>query len=173
VWFSHGHALGFDQIRVPLLWRSAAPRESVVITEPVSLVDLAPTLLEIAGLDAPPRFVGRPLPRGSDEQPRQERALYAEHPKQAVVIRGRTYYWGARDPSQQAPVARLLSLPRGATLPATGEAPGYVPAQTGAEWSSLAAALADFTRMPEENRGAVHDVPQDVRDEMRALGYAE
>ncbi len=59
----HGFSLFEELVRVPLLVRvfspaggEAAPRR---VVEPVELVDLAPTLLEIAGVPAPGHFQGR------------------------------------------------------------------------------------------------------------------
>ncbi len=51
-------------MRLPLVWRparSAGPPPAVV-RRPVGLVDLAPTLCAIAGLEPPPWMQGRPLP---------------------------------------------------------------------------------------------------------------
>ena len=55
-YFAHGHSVGLDQIRVPLIWRSAGPARARVETAPVSLLDVAPTLLRVAGLDVPEGF---------------------------------------------------------------------------------------------------------------------
>lgn len=66
----HGYTLYDSGLRVPLLlsW-PGGPRDEVV-DEPVSLVDLAPTLLSAVGGAAAARFEGRsllPLVRGEDE----------------------------------------------------------------------------------------------------------
>lgn len=65
----HSHTLYDELLRVPLLIRlpggEAAGGE---VTLPVRLLDLAPTLLELAGVEAPPEFEGRsllPLVRGT------------------------------------------------------------------------------------------------------------
>jgi arylsulfatase len=59
---SHGHgtALFDETLRVPLLIVAPGltPR---VVEQPVSLIDLAPTLLELAGVPPPPRFEGGSL----------------------------------------------------------------------------------------------------------------
>jgi arylsulfatase A-like enzyme len=51
-------------LRLPLIWRPAAVAQGspAVVTQPVGLVDLAPTFLEIAGFRAPPWMEGRALP---------------------------------------------------------------------------------------------------------------
>ena len=53
----------YDEItRVPLIVRPPpAQRQAQVITEPVSLVDIAPTVLEIAGVAVPPIIDGKDL----------------------------------------------------------------------------------------------------------------
>jgi arylsulfatase A-like enzyme len=54
-----GHALWDEVIRVPLLVKRPGQLARSDVDEVVSLVDLAPTLLEAAGLPAPPAFQGR------------------------------------------------------------------------------------------------------------------
>lgn len=51
-------------MRLPLIWRPAPAAKVApqVVTKPVSLVDLAPTFCEIAGLDAPAWMEGQALP---------------------------------------------------------------------------------------------------------------
>ncbi len=56
-------------MRLPLVWRPA-PSSGVapsVVSDPVSLVDLAPTFCQIAGLDVPEWMDGAPLPASTDE----------------------------------------------------------------------------------------------------------
>ena len=51
-------------MRLPLVWRPApsAATSPAVVSKPVGLVDLAPTLCSIAGIDAPEWMQGRTLP---------------------------------------------------------------------------------------------------------------
>lgn len=51
-------------MRLPLIWRPAPSRHCTpaVVTKPVGLVDVAPTLCDIAGLNVPEWMEGRPLP---------------------------------------------------------------------------------------------------------------
>jgi arylsulfatase A-like enzyme len=58
--FLHGESLYPDEIRIPLLVSGPSRAASVVHT-PVSLIDIAPTLLDLAGVEAPPTFRGRSL----------------------------------------------------------------------------------------------------------------
>lgn len=60
--FEHGHTLYDELLRVPLLVRlPGVVPEGQVIHAPVGLVDVAPTLCELAGLEVPSSFGGRSL----------------------------------------------------------------------------------------------------------------
>ena len=59
-WFTHGYQVYEEIARVPLLLRGAGIQPNR-ISHPVSLADLAPTLLRAAGLDPPEGIYGRPL----------------------------------------------------------------------------------------------------------------
>ncbi len=56
----HGHEVHEEQLLVPLMIRPpGGMRAGRRLAEPVSLIDVAPTLLELAGLSPPPDFEGR------------------------------------------------------------------------------------------------------------------
>jgi len=61
--YGHGNSLYEELIHVPLI--VVLPRQSRgrTVDEPVTLVDVAPTLLDLAGVPAPPSFEGRSLRR--------------------------------------------------------------------------------------------------------------
>lgn len=109
---AHGSSLRLEEIRVPLLWRPprAAPGQNVArrVTTPVSLIDVAPTLLDAAGLRWPPSFQGLGLPgsRGAANDV-TDRAIFAEHPREIAVIAGGEY-------------ARAKRPPRATTTPGDG-----------------------------------------------------
>lgn len=56
----HGFTLFNEQVRVPLIILAPGVKGRR-IEQPVSLLDLAPTVLQLAGVEAPPRFEGRSL----------------------------------------------------------------------------------------------------------------
>ena len=64
---SHGNALFDEELRVPLVIRPARgdgePAPPRVVSEQVGLIDLAPTLADLAGVPAPTNWVGRSLTR--------------------------------------------------------------------------------------------------------------
>jgi arylsulfatase A-like enzyme len=59
-------------MRIPLIWRPSPITQSggtdtaIDVTDPVGLVDLAPTMCSIAGLAPPSWMEGTPLPRADD-----------------------------------------------------------------------------------------------------------
>jgi arylsulfatase A-like enzyme len=58
--FTHGKSLYEELIHVPLLARS--PRfPHLRVDEPVSLIDLGPTILDLFGIETPPSFMGQSL----------------------------------------------------------------------------------------------------------------
>lgn len=74
--FEHGHTVYGELLHVPLA--IAAPGlDPARVDAPVGLIDVAPTVLELAGLPSEPAFLGRSLVPaiGGDDAPR---ALYAE-----------------------------------------------------------------------------------------------
>lgn len=174
-YFAHGHSTGLDQIRVPLLWRPPGePGEARTVATPVSLVDVAPTLLRAAGLATPEAFRGRAL----QEVAEGERSLFAEASRQAAVIRGTRYYardrtpgatttaegrpWGGQNPELPPRTARLDGGP---ALPRYADAREAAPLER-----ELARYIAEHPiRRSEEHA----DVPAELREQLRALGYGQ
>ncbi len=79
-WRAHGHDLYQESVHVPLLLHLPGQERGRVISTPVSLVDLAPTLLARAGIVAPSPIEGRdlaPLWRSGERGTGSQR-LYAE-----------------------------------------------------------------------------------------------
>jgi arylsulfatase A-like enzyme len=83
----HGQNLYEEQVRVPLLVRLPSGR-GAVSKEPVSLIDIGPTVLDLFGLPTPGHFMGQslvPLLAGEDVEFR--RPIVAEgRLKQAMVL---------------------------------------------------------------------------------------
>jgi hypothetical protein len=117
-WFTHGHSVGIEQIRVPLLWRPPSGSEPHSLSAPVSTLDLAPTLLQAARREIPAGFEGEALPLVGDAPSAHgvPRALFSEHPRELAVILGRLYY--VRHPSAGSP-GRFALLEENGKLPAT------------------------------------------------------
>lgn len=86
--FLHTQQLYRESIHVPLVakWPRAAPSRRVVVEQPVSLVDLLPTLVDGLGLETDRGFQGRSLlPIAFDGRP-EDRPIWA-------VTRGATESW--------------------------------------------------------------------------------
>ncbi len=81
----HGDTLYNEELRVPLLFVSPGQAQRVDLRDPVALIDLAPTLLDCAGVSKQPSFAGHSLrpalqPRTppSDAAAAQPSVIYSE-----------------------------------------------------------------------------------------------
>jgi hypothetical protein len=149
---------------------------------PVSLVDLAPTLLSVAGLEIPAQFQGRPLPlAGADPTPTDpRRPLFSEHRLRAAVIVGNSYY--ARDRRRieegerdRISGGKLVPLPtRNARLAAGAPFPSYTPVDRSGPSAPLEAELARFLDATRHRSGVTRDdLPEEAKERLRELGYLE
>jgi arylsulfatase A-like enzyme len=94
----HGISVYQDQVHVPLLVKLPSQKTPRVIRSPVSLVDVAPTILRLTGSEPPPSFEGIPLTTEASA----DRAIFSEsywnHNQpgkrriQRTVVRGRWKY---------------------------------------------------------------------------------
>ena len=177
VWFAHGHSVALDQIRVPLLWRPPDPRAPSVVTQPVSLLDVAPTLLRVAGVEVPPEFQGRALPvPEADGAEDGERLIYSEHSHRLAVIGGSTYYARDRRPigadeRDRISGGELQALPpRWARLSGEAPLPEYIPGEA----NGLEEAVADYLDATRRYQGALRsELPEGRQEALRALGYLD
>jgi arylsulfatase len=158
-WYlSHGHSVGLEQIRVPLIWRppGGAPPEEIQVV--VSTLDVAPTLLRAAGVATPETFEGWPLPSADDPPgaPQQARAVFAEHPEHVAVVSGDNYYGRLRapavDPGPELDAAFLRAVAaRTASLNRSRDAlPPYEQARLSGITPLLEPRLAEFLARNEE-----------------------
>lgn len=155
------------EIRVPLLVSGPERRASVIHT-PVSLIDVAPTLLDIAGIEIPESFSGRslvpalegsPLPdvavvaelfEGGNEPPRQRLAVVRASEKIVRNADGSLHRFDLdRDPGQTQPQAVDAEQLTGLL----------------GDW---AAVVAGSHERPAE----APPLSAETREQLRALGYA-
>lgn len=165
----HGHTLFNEALRIPLVVKYPGNAGAgTARSDLVSLIDLAPTILHVVGLDPPEEFIGRDLLEGDDAG--GDRILFAEGiahgPEQKSCVRGtdkvilhslpphedyaRAYDLAA-DPGEKDP------------LPVDAEDGRFIP---------LYHALVDFTLSQEAitDTNAVEIDPHILR-QLKALGY--
>lgn len=179
VYFAHGHSVALDQIRVPLLWRPPRPGTHRVVDDPVSLLDVAPTLLQLAQLEVPAAFAGRPLPLdGTGVDP--DRPIFSEHAQRAAVVVGRAYFahtHSSPEPGERDPVSGglIVELPaRSARLGPDGATPAYEADSGDGPGSLLAPLLVEHMRSARSPSKASPDtVSDEQRERLRALGYLD
>ena len=105
--------LALARLRVPLFWRvpsqSSGPGVGRRIRTPVSLMDVAPTLIAAAGLSTKPtEFEGSPLPY-ADGPKRPDRTLMATQADSILIIHGAEYasYSDPKQPESSEVSGRL------------------------------------------------------------------
>jgi arylsulfatase A-like enzyme len=172
---SHGGGLYEELLRVPLIvrWpaRIAAGR---VVSRPTQTVDLFPTLAALAGVPPPEGLPGRNLApallgaQAGDEEAAEDPILAQGSPRSwalLATIGGRRFKYERRE--HGAPLLFDLTSDPGGSHDVLAGTP------------AVAARLADIARglgvTAHDDTPAArgHDVPTEVREQLRALGYAE
>jgi arylsulfatase A-like enzyme/peptidoglycan/LPS O-acetylase OafA/YrhL len=167
--FGHGHSLYDEVLRVPLIVRlPGGQRAGQVVDAPVSLVDVAPTILAAAGLPdttlpgedlsaAASELTGRTL-FASDERVGQIRAVIRGHEKWIHFADGAArdqYFDLARDPTEQHPATLSAALDDGQPI------------------ADVLRAHESQSAAARPTPGAPRALPEAIGDALRALGYAE
>ena len=167
--WSHGVGMFDELTRIPLMiWCSKPCAEPRRVRQPVSLLDIAPTLLEMAGIPPPASYEGvslLPLLRG--ETPHGDPAVVSENPKSRErSIRTKDWLWFEdRTPGHEAERLVALSDDR--------------PEEGSEAWESLRARLRSMleARLAASRELAAAPVEvelgQDRIEELRALGYLQ
>jgi len=185
----HGKTLYDEVIRVPLIVLAPGPPQAGVVEHLVSSVDIAPTVLALAGIPIPPSFEGTSFASDLDERPRERirRALgrmfdrgpepvaYSEHlrpagdpptpltPHERALVLDDTKLIRWRDGERRF---YALDLDPGEQSPNIVEEFDRVRLE-----ARLVEAQARAARNPSRAEIKLPD-PQ-VRDALKALGYAE
>ena len=71
----HAHTLYDELIHVPLIIRTPDTNSPSVVPTNVRLIDIAPTLCDLTGLDSPPSFIGKSLIGLLNKQPEPDRPI--------------------------------------------------------------------------------------------------
>ena len=172
IW-GHGNSLHEEAMRIPLIVHAPGRVPAGRRTAPVSLVDLAPTLLDLLDLDVPVNLEGRslvPLIEDPEAPGWADRIVYGERDLGRIrMLRGRDTKWilgpeGSEpvvyrldeDPGEQKPDAASERLDRGLALREARRA----------EAEALRAALGGAAPKPIE-------LSAEAREQLEALGYLE
>jgi len=166
----HGTSLFNELIRVPLIVLLPGVREGRVVDANVSLVDVAPTMLELAGLPAEPRFEGHPLFGDGHPDVLAEYVATSDPGDLArhslALVRGTVKLLVSRDPAEPEPVLYDLASDPFESRPD----PPQLGARKAADREAAERAVAALgTRAAVAERG---EVDQRTRARLRALGYA-
>ncbi len=181
-YFEHGRLPYDDCVRVPLLVRPPGPplERGRVIDHPVELIDVLPTLLSFAGLEAPPGAEGRRLALVPGDANRDADSAFAFTESgytdrwQRAVRDSRWKLIQVRDPADRAQMTGSewelydLALDPGETKNLARAFPDEV--------ARLAAVLGEWeSRGPAEPVQPIPAVPIDRETEqrLRNLGYVE
>ncbi len=158
----HSKELWETQIRVPLLI-GGAQHEARVIERGVSLVDLPPTLLELAGATAPGSWNGTSLLTPTKSDPVLA-FLLGENKKQLVIIDGAHKVFALPDegPLGEGEYLRAFDLNRD-----PGETESAQPA-----WASeLCRGFLPLVRDSLDPRASASTITVHSRPDLRAIGY--
>jgi arylsulfatase A-like enzyme len=168
--YLHGRSLAEPLLRVPLLFRPPGGASAGSVTTPVSLVDVAPTLLELAGRPVPAAFRGRSFAATLAGEAIAPAPLVVELPQlRPVPDPRRRHVYGLIDAGQiwlVAPDGRV-------SLETLG---GSVAAEPAALRGALDARLSALGLRfdPAAYTGAEFESPtQEMLDALERLGYIE
>lgn len=103
--FEHGHSLHEEIVRVPLIFAGYEIPDGMVVDAPVGLIDVAPTICELADVPVPAGFAGRSL------LPAFEGLTMPPHP---ILSQGNM--WGPALDSLVSDGYKLIRTPRGRML---------------------------------------------------------
>ncbi len=168
--YGHGHTLFNEVLHVPLIVkRPAGEGAGEVRDEAVSLIDVAPTILQLAGVAAPPHFRGTPLLGLAEdsEHPRvvfSERILYGVERK-AAIQGERKVVLDLASPSSRSARAYDLARDPDEAHPLDPERPRF---------RDLYAELLAFADRDREGGRAAHvELDPRLRQRLESLGYTE
>jgi arylsulfatase A-like enzyme len=181
----HGHTLYDELLRVPLVWVDpASPDRGRVVRQPVSLVDIVPTVLARVGITPADPLDGESLaPLIEDGDWEVDRVIFAEGslngPERKSVRAGGDKLIVTPRPTVQGGDGKLHPVPVLAPVELYG-------ADDRAERHNVARSRPDrvrelmealqprIARMPEDRRTrSLEGLDAETREALRALGYAQ
>lgn len=172
--FGHGLSLHEEAIRVPMLLRAPGRVEAGRRSQPVSLVDVTPTFLDLLGIAPASPMQGRSLVALAGDSANSgfaERAVFAERAKGAeLAVHRRDHKWIL---SHEKPVRSgaydLLADPRERERLTSPDA-----LADGEDWVDRHRAASNDLRNQLRGAGALQtEVDTETIEELRALGYVD
>ncbi len=157
-------------LRVPLILAGPGIRAGVVVPGPVGTVDILPTLLALAGIEAPAGLPGRDLRPALDGRPLRAAKLYAESLFSRLNYRWSTLRtWtdgGYKLIEGAAPELYDLEQDPGERIDLAAERPGHL--------ASLRADLASALERMAPGGDSAHAarLTPEQEERLRSLGYA-
>ena len=175
--FQHGRTLYQESVRVPLIMLGPGLPAGRVVERPVSLIDVAPTILDLLGLPPEPRFEGRsllPMLRGEGES---SGTLFELLPM-GTAVEARQHVAGQATDELALLETRLPEGGRGSEWfdlrrDPTERRPN--PTHLEGTATTLRTALEARRQAIASRAGVAETAPVDagMRDRLRALGYAD
>ena len=108
---AHGLSLFEEETRVPLLIRYPGQTTAARVETPVSILDVYPTLLELASLPVPPGLAGRSLAAAVRGEPLEPQAIVSELDRSGRIERTlRWKHWKLYRQEQPSTFTRLYDL---------------------------------------------------------------
>jgi arylsulfatase A-like enzyme len=166
----HGQDLHEEQVRVPLIIRlPGGASAGRVIDQPVSLIDVMPTIFDVLGIAAPPAIQGDSLLRLMAGEQIEPPPIFLSIARDPPGIRGiRQGHWKYLHDLADPKADRLFDLQ---TDP--GEQRNRVSAEPGIT-RELANELDRFlAAVPESLEPELEEVDEKTLDQLRALGYVD
>lgn len=177
---SHGHSHYEELLRIPFLVAGPGIQEGKVIATPTSLIDIAPTLLELAGLEPSQGLPGRSLAHSL----RRRRSEPAERPRYAEGLlrfddtgRAAGFFRSLHQGSSKLIIDGRKRIKYLFDLEADpGELVNQLDTTTGqADGRDL---METLVGLHEQNlssgyldSGSTADIPEELEDQLLALGY--
>jgi hypothetical protein len=181
-YFSHGHSVGLDQVRVPLIMTGPGCPKGLVVETPVSNVSVAACILEAIGLEKPEGIQTNPLVGAGEIRESPENPFFFETFNQSGVVVSDTYLRRDRRPASDSsfwdkpnPNSKGYWKPLGTEAKRLLDSGGSVPGHPNTEEASVI--LSDFDARAADARASIATTrvpagkPAHILEQLRALGY--
>jgi arylsulfatase A-like enzyme len=169
--YIHGRALYRETVRIPLLVYAPSGNGSVV-SSPVSLIDIAPTILDLAGIDAPSSFRGRSLRDALEGRSLPLRPVVAElFPVNEKRTPRHSHFLSITDGEKKLVVTLDGELVRFDLATDPGEAEPI-----SADWGEFEKLLSEVGIEFDRSKALSRDVPEltpETLEHLRSLGYVQ